>query len=83
MTQTHKLLPSTLNIEPSAWPLYERLKIGALRNIDIQKETGLLHYSRRFTSIRQALKPFGWDYNIRYCGNKIYEYYLVELREAA
>jgi hypothetical protein len=54
MTPTFRLLPATLGIEPSAWPLYERLKIGALRNIDIQKETGLLHYSRRFTSIRQA-----------------------------
>jgi hypothetical protein len=85
--QTLNLLPSPTGLTeltPQEKRLYARLLISGIRIDDIRKETGLIHYSRRFTSIRRALASYGWTVLKRWCGNGVWEYYLEEIkREAA
>jgi hypothetical protein len=87
MTQTvfNFNLPSPweLKITPQERTLYARLLIGALRIDDIRAETGLIHYSRRFTSIRRALDEYGWKISKRPCGNRINEYFLEQIKKEA
>ena len=59
--------------------LYERLILGPIRNIDIHREVGLLHYSRRFTTIREKLEPYGWNYKKEYEGNGVFVYSLIRI----
>jgi len=71
--------PDELRMTPQDKRLYERLLRGPIRNIDIHKEVGLLHYSRRFTTIREKLEPFGWNYRKDFEGNGIFIYSLERI----
>ena len=85
----HPLPDELTGLTPQEIKLYAQLRTGALRTDNIRDETELIHYSRRFTSIRRALKEHGWTVSKRYCGypgNRVYEYFLEQLtteREAA
>ena len=73
--------PAELKITPQERKLYARLLVGGLRTDDVREETELIHYSRRFTSIRRALVEYGWTISKRYCGNRIWEYFLEQLEQ--
>jgi hypothetical protein len=70
-------------LTPQEKTLYARLLVGGIRIDDIRKETGLIHYSRRFTSIRRALAEHGWKLSKRHCGNRINEYFLEQIKQEA
>lgn len=75
--------PEELRMTPQERRLYERLIRGPIRNIDIHKEVGLLHYSRRFSTIREQIRPHGWDYKKDFEGNGIFVYSLKRQQEQA
>ena len=88
MTQTTLLfnVPQPDELFPSDCQdkrLYERLTRGPIRNIDIHREVGLLHYSRRFSTIREKLEPHGWNYTKKFEGNGVFTYQLERRQEAA
>ena len=68
--------PEELRMTPQDKRLYERLIRGPIRNVDIHKEVGLLHYSRRFSTIREQIRPHGWDYRKQFEGDGVFTYYL-------
>jgi hypothetical protein len=76
-------LPDDLSMTPQDKRLYERLTRGPIRNIDIHREVGLLHYSRRFSTIREKLEPHGWNYTKKFEGNGVFTYQLERRQEAA
>lgn len=71
--------PEELRMTPQDKALYKRLLRGPIRNIDIHAEVGLLHYSRRFSTIREQIRPHGWDYKKDFEGNGIFTYRLVRI----
>lgn len=73
--------PEELRMTPQDKRLYRRLLLGPIRNIDIHAEVGLLHYSRRFSTIREQIRPHGWDYKKQSEGGGVFVYSLTRIAE--
>jgi hypothetical protein len=72
MTEDAELNFNPPKLSPQCQKLYDRLLLGPITTDAIRDELRLIHYSRRFTDLKQA----GIIWDKRYVGNNLYEYRL-------